>query len=275
MTKSNEKKIQWSQLDIDWSLSNAQIAAQVGCSEHKVIWARKSYSVSDNQKKKLKNINLSLVNWNQSLKKIAKMLNIPYHQAQALRKKHAPELIRKSRPKIPWDEFDIDWSLPVKKIAAQVGCSEGAVRDKIKRMNQGAGSSHRKQRINPQSIDWSMTTTQIADKYEISYARAYQLRKEHAPETFIKKLSPVFVDWESIDWTKSNKQISEEAGCAVITVWQNRNLHAPETVVRQSPRIYYDWENADYTKTNKQLAEEIGCTPRTAQKNRKKYASKK
>ena len=83
-------------------------------------------------------------------------------------------------------------------------------------------------------IDWSLSTSVLAQRYGKTRSRISILRRKHAPHTIDKSNKSKKkhdVDWVMVFWhEKSTNQIAEETGCSKSQVSQMRRKYAPDTV---------------------------------------------
>lgn len=119
------------------------------------------------------------------------------------------------------------------------------------------------------NVNWTKSTTSIAEELGVTLSFVSVMRAKYAPETraFMKpqveiRLSNKY-DWTQIDWSKSNTQIAKELGAAPGTVRKARQHYAKKTVYRG-----IDWERLDWGQDNHTLALKTGRSVGTIAKKR-------
>ena len=80
------------------------------------------------------------------------------------------------------------------------------------------GQAARMTKIDWSLVDWSMRTSDIANRLNVCNDTVSRRRRRLAPET----IHTQYRDWDKVDWTKSNRQIAAELGRAYNTVVQMR-----------------------------------------------------
>ena len=86
-------------------------------------------------------------------------------------------------------------------------------------------------------IDWSLSTTELAEKYNKRLSSISKLRDKHAPRTKDKSNKgkrKYNIDWVMVFWhEKSTGEIADEIGCSRSLVSQKRKEYAPDTVAKR------------------------------------------
>ena len=91
-------------------------------------------------------------------------------------------------------------------------------------------------------VDWSLSTSELAEKYNKPKSSISRLRNKYAPRTKDKTNKSKLkynVDWVMVFWhEKSTEEIAKEIGCSKSLVSQKRKIYAPDTV---ATREFNNW----------------------------------
>lgn len=103
-------------------------------------------------------------------------------------------------------------------------------------MSYGYANRGRKPSRDWSKVDWSKSSRELAEMYNMTVSNISRVRGKFAPKTLKKsggKEVKYKVDWFMVDWSKTTKQISEEIGCSGSTVSIKRREFAPQTLAKR------------------------------------------
>lgn len=224
-------------LSVDWSLSNVEIAKEIGVRPCTVSARRKIYH-SQTMKPfpaRLDKSKLESVDWSLPLADVAEHLGV--HVVTASRYRGLAKGIRRTRgpntPKEVWSK--VDWHLPNCEIAEELGVSMDNVRQQRRKFS------------------------------------------ERGVVQFKRKLSEVSqltgIDWGSIDWTLTNRAIAERVGVGVEAVRQQR-LKSLDRLLENPRKMRFgriDWDGVDWGMRDNEIARSLKVSLGAVRYQRKKH----
>src|SRR3990167_1911279 len=100
----------------------------------------------------------------------------------------------------------------------------------------------RRPKLDWSKIDWTQSTSVIAQQTGIAQPTVSQQRRKHAPDTigrsFVGKTAKrTFHDWGNVDWSKSTSVVARELGADPSHVSKARLIHAPETIGKRTKLV--------------------------------------
>ena len=137
----------------------------------------------------------------------------------------------------------------------------------------------RRPKLDWSKIDWTQSTSVIAQQTGIAQPTVSQQRRKHAPDTIGrdftgKTAKRTFHDWSKVDWSKPTSVIAHELGVNQSHVSKARMMHAPKTMGQNSKTAPkgVDWSSIDWSKRTAAIAHELGVSTSTVTIQRHRYA---
>lgn len=133
--------------------------------------------------------------------------------------------------------------------------------------------------VNPEDLDWSLSTRELAAKHDVSIGFIWFHRRRLAPHTkpiHIGKL----IDWTTVNWQQSSTRIAKSLNVSRTLIRKMRKIHAPDTpspeAIRQerleNRKQKNRLANADWSLTTKEICRLTGETHQTISNARKLLA---
>lgn len=136
----------------------------------------------------------------------------------------------------------------------------------------------RRPKLDWSKIDWTQSTSVIAQQTGIAQPTVSQQRRKHAPDTigrsFVGKTAKrTFHDWGNVDWSKSTSVVARELGADPSHVSKARLIHAPETANSSivAPKGI-NWSTVDWSQSNADIARATGVQHSSVVIQRHRYA---
>lgn len=99
-------------------------------------------------------------------------------------------------------------------------------------MNYSYANKGRKPYRDWSKVDWSKSSKELAQIYNMTPSNISRIRSRFAPETLIKhnETRKSKIDWFGINWYKKTSQIAKETGMSASYVSRKRREIAPCTL---------------------------------------------
>ena len=79
-----------------------------------------------------------------------------------------------------------------------------------------------------ETVDWSLSDTEIAQQLGAARGTVYKARKRHEENPTPRPAPASDVDWTQVDWSAPDALLAEQLGRARGTIYNQRQRHAPE-----------------------------------------------
>jgi DNA-binding CsgD family transcriptional regulator len=267
--------------NVDWSLSNAVIAQQLGVTVNAVYYQRKQRrpdTIAGNYRK----VDFAKVDWSLSNEAIAEQFGATPGYIAFQRKIKSPYTVTEKVRKV--DYTKVDWSLSDREIALKFGTTRKNIRRQRKLRTQ-------KQCIAEENgdkyadVDWSQSDTEIARQFGVWPTTIYNQRIRRN----FNNQKPI-IDYSEIDWSLSDSELSKYTGFAQKTIKRYRKKYCLEAAAPCTPQETNackrkgnseknlksgKYADIDWTQTNLTLARQLGVAPTTITYWRRKNAKLK
>jgi DNA-binding Lrp family transcriptional regulator len=254
---------------VDWSLSNTEIAQQLGVSPSAVYYQRKQHR-PDTIVKKYRKVDFTKVDWSLSNETIAEQFGATPGYIAFQRKVKSPYTVIEKVRKV--DYTKVDWSLPDKEIALKFNTTRKNIR-RQRRVRTNIQCIAEEKEDKYSDVDWSLSDREIAMQLDVWPTTIYNQRKRRNSNN--KKCT---IDYLQINLSSYNRKLSERTGFSQKIIKNNRKkycLEAAAPCIPQATNACKHKENSeknfcgdkyadiDWAQTNMTLARQFGVSPTT------------
>jgi DNA-binding CsgD family transcriptional regulator len=214
--------------NVDWSLSNTELAEQLGVTASAVYYQRKQ-RCPGTVVGKYRKVDFTKVDWSLSNKAIAEQFGATTAYIAFQRKIKSPYTVTKSIRKV--DYTQVDWSLSDKAIALKFDTTRKNIRRQRRLRAQ-------KQCINEENedkyadVDWSLSDIEIASQYGVWPTTIYNQRIRRN----LNKNKHT-IDYLQIDWSRSDDELSKYTGFSQKTIKHYRKKYCLEQFTKETREL--------------------------------------
>jgi transcriptional regulator with XRE-family HTH domain len=214
--------------NVDWSLSNTELAEQLGVTASAVYYQRKQ-RCPETVIGKYRKVDFTKVDWSLSNKAIAEQFCATAAYIAFQRKIKSPYTVTKSIRKV--DYTQVDWSLSDKEIALKFETTRKNIRRqrRLRAQKQCVGEENEDKYAD---VDWSLSDIEIARQFGVWPTTIYNQRIRR---NLNKKKHRI--DYLQIDWSRSDDELSKYTGFSQKTIKHYRKKYCLEQFTNETKEL--------------------------------------
>ncbi len=231
---------------IHWDLNDAEIKKTLNCAATSVQAARRR--LAPNTCREILSLKLVLntqTDWTKTNAELATKFNCTASAVRSIRNKLAPETVNKRQQIIDISRKNyhlldgMDWKRPNMRIAEELGISvTTTAKLRIKQAPETVGYhwKYSPTHFDWKSVDWSLSSKQLAKIHGMHHNLFTYGREVHAPATIPIWRRLTVQRWKDVDWSRPTAEIAEEMKTCYLIVAYRKRIYAPGASFISKPK---------------------------------------